>query len=191
MAYYIIELMEIHTASVEKLLITQPFGEVPKEVNKIELLLDGIKYDRHFGKTRNADVRTTKLLSKGIEVTNLRSITLISQEELDEISSDVGFEVLPDDLEANITLKGIEKLTKLPAGTFIRFPRNAIIFVTAENLPCVIPAQNMMKRGMEKSQAIKFTKAAMGKRGLTAMPFASGVIKVGDQVEIILPQSLE
>ena len=183
--------MEILTASVEKLLITQPFGEVPKQVQKLELLLDGIKYDRHFGKSRNADVRTTKLLSKGIEVTNLRSITLISQEEMDEISSAVGFEVLPDDLEANITLKGIENLTKLPAGTYIRFPRNAIIFITAENLPCVIPAKNMMKRGMDKTQAIKFTKEAMGKRGLTAMPFASGVIKVGDQVEIIPPQSLE
>ena len=183
--------MEILKARVEKLLITQPFNADPIKVEKLEILLDGIKYDRHFGKTRNADVRTAKLLPKGIEVTNLRAGTIVSTEELKEISEDIGVEALPDDLEANITLSGIKKLTKLPPGTFIRFPRSVILFITAENLPCVLPSKNMMRRGIEKLSAIKFAKAAMGKRGVTAIPFASGFVKEGDDVEIITPQSLE
>ena len=185
------KMMEIIKAKVEKLLLTQPFGAVPISVEKVELLLEGLKHDRHFGRTRNADVRTAKLLPRGIEVANLRAITIISQEELSEISSDVGIEVLSDDLEANITLSRYKNLTKLPPGSFIKFPRNAILFVTAENLPCVIPSQNMMKRGINKFIAIKFAKAALGKRGVTAMTFASGFIKVGDEVEIVPPQSLE
>ena len=183
--------MNIYKAKVEKLLITQPYGDTPKEVSKLELLLDGIKYDRHFGKTRNADVRTSKILPKGIEITNLRSITIISKEELDAISNEIGFEVLSEDLEANITLSGIKNLTSLSPATFIRFPKSAIIYITGENLPCVIPAQNMIKRGMDKTKAISFSKIAMGKRGLTAIPFASGIIKTGDGVEIIPTQNFE
>lgn len=183
--------MKILNAKVEKLHITQPFGQNPIPVEKLEVLLEGIKHDKHFGKTRNADVRTVKLLPKGIEVTNLRAVTIVSQEELAEVSKDMGMEVLPEDLEANIMVSGVPNLTKLPPGTFFRFPRQTILFVTTENLPCVIPAQNMIKRGAEKMSAIKFSKAAMGKRGLTAMPFASGVIKIGDEFEILLPQSFE
>lgn len=183
--------MKITKTRVEKLLITQPFGQSPIPVDKLQLLLDGIKYDRHFGKTRNADVRTARLLSKGIETANLRSVTIISQEELNEISQGVGVETTADDLEANITLSGLPDLTKLPAGTFMRFPRNAILFITSENLPCVVVSQNMMKRGIEKKTALRFAKAAFGKRGLTALVFAAGFIKVGDEVEIFYPQSFE
>ncbi len=183
--------MKFAKARVEKLLITQPFGAVPVEVEKLEIMLAGIKYDRHFGLSRNSDVRTAKLLPKGLEVANLRSVTIVSAEELAEISADLGSEVLPDDMEANITLSGFENLTKLSAGSFIKFPRNTILLVTAENLPCVIPGKNMMKRGIEKVKALNFAKHAMGKRGLTAMVFASGFVKVGDEVEIYQPQSFE
>jgi len=178
-------------AKVEKLYITQPFDKTPIGVEKLEVLLDGIKYDKHFGKTRNADIRTVNLVSKGTEVTNLRAVTIVSTEELGEISDQVGTKVLPEDMEANIVLSRVEKLTKIPPGAFIKFPRNTILFVTAENLPCVIPSNNMMKRGIGKLTAIKFAKAAFGKRGLTAMPFASGIIKEGDEVEIFLPQDFE
>ena len=183
--------MKVIKAKVEKLLITQPFAKAPIGVEKIELLLDGIKHDKHFGKTRNADVRTVNLVSRGIEVTNLRAVTIVSTEELEEISTQTGTRVLPEDMEANIILSGLKNLTKLPPGSFIKFPRNAILFVTAENLPCVIPSNNMTKRGVDKLTAIKFAKAAYGRRGLTAMPFASGVIKVGDEVDIYPPQDLE
>lgn len=183
--------MEILKAKVEKLLITQPFDGLPVEVKKLEVLLAGIKYDRHFGLSRNSDVRTAKLLPRGVEVANLRSITIVSTEELQEISADMGVEVFPDDLEANVTLSGIPNLTKLPPGTFMKFPRNTILFITAENLPCVIPGQHVMQRGVDKKAALQFAKCAMGKRGLTAMTFASGFIKVGDEVEILKPQSFE
>ena len=179
------------SAKVTKLLITQPFDAAPISVDKLELLLAGIKYDRHFGLSRNSDVRIAKLLSRGIEVANLRTVTLVSAEELASISKDLGFEVIPDDLEANITLSGVSDLTKMQPGTFIKFPRSAIIYITAENLPCVIPAKNMIKRGIPKEQVLSFSKCAMGKRGLTALVFASGFVKTDDIVEIYPPQSFE
>ncbi len=183
--------MEILKAKVEKLLLTHPFDQPPTKHEKVELVLEGLKFDKHFGKTRCADVRTVKLLPKGIEVTNLRSVTIVSAEELDEISTALGFEVLPEDLEANITLSGVKNLTKLPPGTYLKFPNQAILFITSENLPCSYPAENMIKRGMDKNAALNFPKVAMGKRGITAMPFASGFIKTGDMVEIYPPQKLE
>lgn len=183
--------MQILKAKVEKLLITMPFGEVPKEIEKMEIMLAGVKYDRHFGMTRLSDVRTARLLPKGVETINLRGITIVSSEDLKYISEKIGTDALPDDLEANITLSGVDNLTKLPIGTFIKFPRQVILFVTSENMPCVIPAQNMIKRGVAKEIALKFPKAGMGKRGLTAMPYASGFIKVGDEAEIYPPQNFE
>jgi len=183
--------MEILKAKVERLLITQPFDAKPIHASKLQLLLDGIKYDRHFGKTRNSDVRTARLLSKGIETANLRQVTIISSEELSEISETMGIEALPDHLEANITLSGIKDFTKLSPGTFIKFPRNTILFVTGENLPCVVVSENMMRHGLERKAALQFPKAAFGKRGVTAMIFAAGFIKEGDEVEVYPPQDFE
>lgn len=183
--------MIITKAKVEKLLITKPFDELPVEIEKMELLLEGIKHDRHFGKTRNADVRTVNLLPRGIETANLRMVTIVSLEEMAQISEKIGIEVLPEDMEANIVLSGVENLTKLPAGTFVRFPRSTILFVTSENMPCVVVSQHMIKRGVDKLKALQFTKNAVGKRGLTALVYSSGVIKLGDEVEILEPQSFE
>lgn len=183
--------MIITKAKVEKLLITKPFNELPVEIEKMELLLDGIKYDRHFGKTRNADTRTAKLLPRGIETANLRMVTIVSMEEVRQISEEIGVELLPEDMEANIVLSGVDKLTKLTPGTFMRFPRSTILFVTSENLPCVVVSQHMLNRGLDKISALKFSKAALGKRGLTALVYSSGVIKIGDEVEVMEPQSFE
>lgn len=183
--------MKIISAKVEKLLLTRPFDEPCIETDAFSVLLAGIKDDRHFGRNNLSDVRTNKLLSKGIEVANLRPVTIVSSEELAYVSKKLGFEVLPEDLEANITLSGVENLTKLSPGTFIRFPRNTLLFVTAENIPCSYPSENMVSRGMPKEKAFMFAKEAMGKRGLTAMVFSSGYIKTGDKVEILEPQVFE
>ncbi len=111
--------MEVLKAKVEKLLITQPFDALPVKTEKLSLFLDGIKYDRHYGRNNLSDVRFKKLLEKGHEVANIRQVTIVSAEELNQISTELDFTVLPEDLEANITLSGIENLTQLPAGTFI------------------------------------------------------------------------
>lgn len=185
------EPMKILKAKVTKILLTQPYDELPKKVNKAELFLDGLKHDRHFGATRLAGVREVALVPKGVETRNLRAVSIVSEEELKEISKDMGAEATAEDLEANITLSGFKNLTQLLPGSYIRFPRSAVLFVTGENFPCVIPSQHMMARGMDKMKAIKFAKAALHKRGLVAMPFVSGVIKEGDEVEIILPGNFE
>ena len=183
--------MEIKKAKVEKLLITRPFNEPCVEVNKLSIYLDGIKGDRHFGKTSISNVRTNKLLPNWIEVANFRTITIVSVEELSEISNSLGFEILPEDLDANITLSGISELTKIAPGTFLRFPGKTILFVTAENIPCSNPSKKMVARGAPKEKAFMFAKEGMGKRGLTAMVFASGYIKIEDEVEILKPQVFE
>lgn len=183
--------MESGGVVVKRLLITQPFSKEPVKVEKMEILLAGIRNDKHFGKTILSTVREKKLVSKGTEVANLRAITIVSQEELNEISAEMGVEVLPEDLEANITLEGLPSLTQLAPGTFLKFPRNCVLFVTGENFPCVIPAQNMMRRGVDKLTAVKFSKTAFHKRGLISMPYASGFIKEDDVVEVFPPSSFE
>lgn len=183
--------MEIIKAKVEKLLLTRPFDAPCIETKRLEILLDGITNDRHYGRSRNADSRTKKLVSNGIEVANLRAVTIVSAKELAYVSEQLGFEVLPEDLEANITLSGVENLSQTAPGTYIRFPGNAILFVTAENIPCAYPAENMIARGMPKEKAVMFSKVAMGKRGLTALIFAAGRITVGDEADIIPIQLLE
>lgn len=178
--------MQNSNVTVTKLFITQPFGKPPVEVEKIELLLEGIKHDRHFGIKKIADIRETYAVPKGTEVLNLRAVTIVAEEELKEIATSLSIEnVLSQDLEANICIKGLDNLTQLPIGTLFKFPRHAILYTTGENLPCYIPGQHIASRIDDKSITHKFAKAALHKRGITALAYTAGIIKVGDSIEVI------
>jgi MOSC domain-containing protein YiiM len=177
---------------VEKLHVTLPFGEHPVQVQKLEVYLSGLKQDRHGGFTKVAGIRESRIVEKGTEVMNLRGITIVGTEELAEIAQKLELkEVTSHDLEANIEISGIPDFTRLAIGTMLKFTRKCVLMITSENLPCVVAGKRVADRVGQPDIEWKFPKAAIHLRGVTAMPFASGIIKVGDEVEVIKPNSFK
>ena len=152
---------------------------------KIQCLWDGVRGDRHCGQTKLAGGRES-YVPKGTEILNLRQVSIVSKEELEEIAQRMGIpEVSGADLGANIVLSGISELTKLPTGTIIKFSEQTLLFVTGENLPCVFPGKNIQARYPDIPKlANKFPKTAMGRRGLVAVVLRPGNIRKNDFVKI-------
>jgi len=177
--------MSILWAFVTEVLVGQQGVTLSESREKIQCLWDGIKGDRHSGQTKLAGVRE-RYVPKGTEILNLRQVSIVSVEELEEIAWRMGIpKVTGADLGANVVLSGIPELTKLPTGTIMKFSEQTLLFVTGENLPCVFPGKNIQARYPDIPKlANKFPKIATGQRGLVAMILRPGSIRKSDVVEI-------
>lgn len=156
----------------------------------ISATLDGLLLDRHFGRTKQTGVRE-RFVQKGTDVLNLRQVSIVSEEELAEIAGALRLpDVTAEDLGANICLRGVARLTQLPAGTLLLFESGAVLFVTGENKPCTGLGEELQWRYLSRRRlAEKFVRAALGKRGLVAIVVKPGLIKTGSAVEIRTPNS--
>jgi hypothetical protein len=196
------------TGRVEGVFVcNQETRSTPPHNEKIELFPEGIRGDRHTGLLRHLSVRDTQLLgfglSKGMPLAPTRQVSIVSVEEIREIEAELkapGF-MTPGVLGENLLVSGIPRLSSLPSGTqlcFHRFEkgqkmiRTAVIWVTAENMPCIIAGreveEEMRKAGIDaKDTAYKFVRAAKGRRGVVGFVYSSGTIKTGDFITALIP----
>lgn len=154
---------------------------------EMQLSLDGPLGDCHTGPSRKSDSRTLTLYKRGLDIRNVRQLTLLSNEELQVIANELEIkQVDPSWLGANIVFSGIRDLTFLPPSTRMQFPSGAVIVVDMENYPCSQIAEVIGRHHPEVQNMV--VKKAMNKRGLTAWVEREGVIKEDDQVAIFIPQ---
>jgi len=154
---------------------------------EMHLTLDGPVGDCHTGQTRKSDSRTTMLYKRGLDIRNVRQLTLLSEEELQVIADELGIrQVDPPWLGANIVFSGIRDLTFLPPSTRLQFPSGAVIVVDMENYPCSQIAEVVGRHHPDVQNMV--VKKAMHKRGLTAWVERDGVIKADDVVTVFIPQ---
>lgn len=193
--------MEEVTGRVEEVLVaTQLQSLVSQRFEKIHVLTGfGIKGDRHAGR-RVSDVRDKDLqrfgIPKGTEVANHRQFSAVSTEELAVVAKALGIPHLdPGLLGANIVLKGVSTLSKLPAGTKLFFRkdkehiRSAVLVVWGENNPCRLPGEVIEHALGRYDIASRFPKAAHGLRGVVGVVYCSGTIHRGDEVTVHFPPS--
>ena len=158
-------------------------------VEKIYLDWDGIRGDRHYGRTKFAGIRE-KYLAKGTEMINLRQVSIVTTEELDQVAKSLDVEnIMPEDVSANITISGIPDFTKIPFGSIIQFELQANLLLTGDNFPCIIPGQKIENRTGQK-MAHLFAKQAIHKRGQTALILRPGIIKPSNKFQIFLPKEV-
>jgi hypothetical protein len=165
------------------------------EVKSIELLIDGIKGNRHFGQTRQTrghrenEVFGIEIARNGekYEVANWRHWTAVSVDEMRELIISLSLEKLDVDelqlakfLGANLLIEGIQSFTKLPAGTILSFSSGALLKIESENFPCVNPGLEI-QRSFPDFKAQYFPKAAMGLRGVVGSVFREGDIQSGER----------
>ena len=176
------------TGKVESLLLRhlREGGFEKALAGEMMLTMDGPVGDCHTGVTRKSDSRTLMLYPRGLDIRNVRQLTLLCSDELKAIADELGIPAVdPSWLGANIVFSGIANFTFLPPSTRLQFPSGATVVVDMENYPCLQIAQ-VIGRQYPNVQH-KVVKKAMHKRGLTAWVERAGAIYNGDEVTIFIP----
>ena len=168
-----------------------PFNSEPLQIDKLTLTWDGIKQDKHASRTVVAATQDAlaNAVTKGSEILNLRQISLISQEELNEIALKMNVNEIPlNFMRANIVTSGFKHLTQLPFGTQIHFEFGAVLLLTGENHPCGVTGKRIQESLLEEKNIIaSFVKEGEHKRGVTAIVLRPGLIYAGQEARVRIP----
>jgi len=152
----------------------------------VDLDWTGIVGEAHGGLTRPACSRVAGQYPRGTEIRNVRQVTAVSVEQLEQIRAAMDApELRPEWLGANLVLEGIEDLSALPPSSRLIGPDGAALVVDMENAPCRLPAK-VIERHLP-GIGERFPKAALGRRGVTLWVERPGRIGVGDALRLHLP----
>ena len=150
-----------------------------KEIKLIEGL--GVEGDAHMGKT----VKHRSRVIKDPTQPNLRQVHLIHI-ELHEELQEKGYNIRPGEMGENITTRGID-LLKLPKDTILKVGEESEIKITGLRNPChqlESIQEGLMKAVLDKDEEGNLIRKA----GIMGVVISSGIIKVGDKIEIKLPK---
>jgi MOSC domain-containing protein YiiM len=159
----------------------------------IQAELDGIVGDRHRSysrKTWRGDKQR-----QGTVRRNERQWSAVSVEELADIQKNMDLKepLSATSLGANLCLKGLPELSRLPKGTLLKFPSGAELIVEEYNPPCRHMGQSLATLHDTNSgkplSATAFSKAAKLCRGVVGVVEVAGQINAGDDVTVILYDS--
>ena len=157
----------------------------PQEI--VQADFTGFLGDRHAGMTQKSDAHTS-LYPRGTEIRNSRQVSLVSLEELSEVSVRLGVpNILPEWLGANIAVRGVPNFSLLPPNTRLFFAGGAVLVVQAENLPCKNPGKVIQDQYEREGLQELFPKAAVHLRGLVACVEKPGSIQRGETFQVEVP----
>lgn len=160
---------------------------VSKEVSSLPLSFGGIAGDFHEGLTRKSGGREP-WYKRGTKMRNERQLSILSEEELLEIASNMGLDKVDAGwIGANLIFEGIPNLSYLPPRTLIMFENGTTLRIDGYNAPCRLAGGSIAKHiGQDVDDptgtdtALKFKDAAHMKRGLVAWVECEGQIRAGD-----------
>ncbi len=156
----------------------------------LEVKLDGIVDDHHRSFERSAFDGDKQ--PEGTIRRNERQWSAVSVEELDEIKSIMDLTEPPTAacLGANLCLSGVKELSRLPKGTFLKFPSGAVLQVEDYNPPCHYMSKKVASlyttQSGEPLSSTAFSKASKLTRGIVGVVEVAGTISVGDAVTVEL-----
>ena len=161
-------------------------GLEKSRVREILCRFDGVAGDCHAGLTRKSDSRTLQQYPRNTDIRNVRQLTIVSSEELQQIAHEMEIEeILPEWAGANLVTSGIPDLTMLPPSTRMQFPSGCTLVVDMENAPCRQVTDVIAKTHPEK--AMSFVKSATHRRGVTAWVECEGLIHANDDIRLWFP----
>lgn len=173
---------------VEQLLqrASRQSGFEKSATDRVTLRFDGPEGDCHAGLTRKSDSRTLQTYRRNTDIRNVRQVTILSVEELEETAQALGIPAVdPSWFGANMVVSGIADFTLLLPSTRLQFPSGATLVVDMENLPCSQIAEVVARHHPDVQ--FKVVPAAMHKRGVTAWVEREGEVLVGDAMTVWLP----
>ncbi|WP_298843130.1 MOSC domain-containing protein [uncultured Roseobacter sp.] len=150
------------------------------------LSFDGIEGEMHGGPTRPSCSRTLAQHPRGTTIRNVRQLTILSREELDQIAAEAGQKVIaPELLGASMVIEGIPDFTLVPPSSRLQLPDGACLVIDMENRPCTYLGRDIAKDHPEFGP--KFKPAARNRRGVTAWVEREGRVSVGDRMTLHIP----
>ena len=153
---------------------------------ELDLTFEGIPGSTHGGLTRPSCSRVTSQYERGTPIKNTRQLSIISAEELEGIARDLGLDDIdPAMLGASIVIRGIPDFSHVPPSSRLQASSGATITVDMENRPCQFPAMTIEKA--EPGHGKGFRTAAVNRRGVTGWVEREGVLRVGDNVTLHIP----
>lgn len=169
-------------------LVNQPGTIASAAVDALEMTLEGVVGDRHFGSVKPSDSRTP-WYTRGTPIRNYRQVSIVSQEELAETAAKMGIpHIQPEWLGANIILSGIPRLTLLPPSTRLFLGEECVLAVDGENLPCKFPSAIIQENypdvpGLDTA----FPSQGLHLRGVVAWVEREGFVRAGDACRVLVP----
>lgn len=155
-------------------------------LQSVELGFEGIEGEVHSGRNRASCVRVTTQYPEGTEIANVRQLSVLSAEELQEVADEIGLDALdPEWLGATLVIEGIPDFSHVPPSSRLQTEAGTCIVIDMQNRPCVYPAKEIEKDKPGHGKA--FLPAAKGKRGVTAWVERPGPLAVGDRLRLHIP----
>lgn len=181
---------EEYHGKIEALLIT-PRSMPGMHVEIADVVWEGFMGDKHFGLTMKSN-SSQKAYPKGTEVRNLRQISIVSIEELEDVAKAMNLPTLdPAWVGANMLVSGVLGLTQLPSGSRLYFDNGVGIVIEGENLPCTTAGGSLQQQFPDRLDiTTAFPKKAIGKRGLVGWVERPGKLTKGEGFLVRLAQDI-
>jgi hypothetical protein len=146
----------------------------------------GPEGEAHGGLTRPSCSRVLGQYKRNTPIRNTRQFSILAAEDLAAIAATMGLESLdPALLGASMVIAGIPDFSHIPPSSRLQAEGGATLVVDMENRPCTLPARPIENRHQGFGKAFK--PAALGRRGVTAWVEAEGILRVGAQVRLHIP----
>jgi hypothetical protein len=161
-------------------------GLASTPVPEVQATFGGPEGEAHGGLTRPSCSRVAALYPRGTEIRNVRQLSILSAEELDEIARRMGVPALdPGLVGASMVIEGIPDFSHLPPSSRLQSDQGATLVIDMQNRPCVLLARPIEAAMPGRGKAFKA--AADGRRGVTAWVEREGVLRLGDRVVLHIP----
>ncbi|MGL4634917.1 MAG: MOSC domain-containing protein [Beijerinckiaceae bacterium] len=158
-------------------------------VETLPLTFAGIDGDRHGGPTRKSGGREP-WYARGTEIRNERQLSIVSPDDIAAIAAGLDVpEVRPEWIGANLMISDIPDLTLLPPRTCLFFAGGVTIRIDGLNVPCRFSGRGIANHYPDRTNLdLAFVKVAKHLRGLVGWVEKPGVINLGEEVEVRVPE---
>ncbi len=175
-------MIEIEGKVEQVLIAPDPENLKSEACQQATVSFNGFEGDRHAGLTLQSGGRTP-YYPRGTEIRNSRQVSIVSIEELIDISDAMNLpRILPEWLGANLCVSGIPRLTQVPPGTRLFFENGVTLVVEGENKPCLLAGKSIEEQYPDRGKLAQFfPKAAKGLRGLVAWVEKPGIIYTAEK----------
>jgi MOSC domain len=178
---------ELQVVSV--LVATDPGSIVSSPVDELSLDLGGVVGDRHYGVARPSNSRQARFYPRGTLIRNRRQVSLVAEEELEQVRIALDLpDVRPDELGANVLVRGMPGLSALPIGARLLFDNGLGLVCEGVNQPCRLPVEALRRRHPDHPSVSRFVKHAFGRRGIVASVEHPAPMRAGDHACVYLPE---
>jgi MOSC domain-containing protein YiiM len=153
----------------------------------IKIDWNGVLGSAHSGRTRFSDVRVSQQHDKGTEISNVRQLSIVSQEDIEQISAGMCMgQFDPSWLGANLVVSGLPDFSHLPPSSRLQSANGTTLIVDMQNHPCHQIGKTIDLDFPGKGR--DFTHHAKGRRGITAWVERPGQLNLGDTLKLHCPE---